>query len=234
MLRHMRYPGGKGKCFQRLINLMPVHEVYIESHLGGGAVMRNKRPAKHNIGVDLDPEVLQRWNGTEVSNVQLVNEDACMYLSRFPFSGSELVYVDPPYLPWTRRRQRIYRCDYSVEDHVALLDLLCTLPCAVMISGYDSELYDDLLSGWRKATFDAKTHVEVRRESVWMNYAEPVVLHDARYLGANFRERQQIRRRQATIRRRVLAMPATERTEFMRWMNETFGSAQEGICKARA
>ncbi|MBS0352463.1 MAG: DNA adenine methylase, partial [Proteobacteria bacterium] len=48
----MSYPGGKGKCYQRLINLMPPHETYIETHLGSGAVLRNKRPAKTTIGID--------------------------------------------------------------------------------------------------------------------------------------------------------------------------------------
>lgn len=30
----MNYHGGKGGVFQKLINLMPPHEVYIETHLG--------------------------------------------------------------------------------------------------------------------------------------------------------------------------------------------------------
>jgi len=32
----------------------PPHEVYIEPFLGGGAIMRQKRPALLNIGLDLD------------------------------------------------------------------------------------------------------------------------------------------------------------------------------------
>lgn len=56
-----RYPGGKGGVFQRLINLMPSHEVYIESHLGGGAVMRNKRPAERNMGIEIDLKVIKQW-----------------------------------------------------------------------------------------------------------------------------------------------------------------------------
>jgi len=32
----MRYLGGKGKTYQRIINLMPPRRVYIETHLGGG------------------------------------------------------------------------------------------------------------------------------------------------------------------------------------------------------
>ena len=57
----MRYPGGKGKTYQHIINLMPSHDVYIETHLGSGAVMRHKKPAKKNIGIDADASVLASW-----------------------------------------------------------------------------------------------------------------------------------------------------------------------------
>jgi len=58
MLPAMTYPGGKNGSgvYQTIINLMLPHEVYIEPFLGGGAVMRQKRPALLNIGIDLDPE----------------------------------------------------------------------------------------------------------------------------------------------------------------------------------
>ena len=56
------YPGGKGTSFRHLINLMPKHDTYIETHLGGGAVMRNKKPAKRNIGIDIDSSVIQKWS----------------------------------------------------------------------------------------------------------------------------------------------------------------------------
>jgi DNA adenine methylase len=232
----MRYPGGKGKSYQHLINLMPEHEVYIECFLGGGAVMRHKRPARRSIGVDLDAAALARWSqaGIEVPRLELVHADAIGFLQRYPFNGSEVVYADPPYLPEVRRRPRIYRHEYTREDHVALLETLRSLPCAVVISGYDSELYRALLAGWRHVTFRAKTHVDVREESVWMNYPEPAALHDARFLGSSFRERQQIQRRLATLRRRVQAMPRAERSEFMRWMNDQFGFQGEVSCKAHA
>jgi hypothetical protein len=59
----MGYPGGKSGpgVYHRLINLMPPHPVYCEPFLGGGAVMRLKRPAAYNIGVDLDAEVIASW-----------------------------------------------------------------------------------------------------------------------------------------------------------------------------
>ena len=36
----MTYPGGKGGngFYQKIINLIPPHDVYIETHLGGGAI----------------------------------------------------------------------------------------------------------------------------------------------------------------------------------------------------
>jgi DNA adenine methylase len=42
-----------GLC-QAIIALMPPHDTYIESHLGGGAIMKRKPPALRNIGIDLN------------------------------------------------------------------------------------------------------------------------------------------------------------------------------------
>jgi hypothetical protein len=57
------YPGGKSGSgvYQRIINLMPPHEVYIEPFLGGGAILKRKRPARLNIGIDLDADVIAAW-----------------------------------------------------------------------------------------------------------------------------------------------------------------------------
>ncbi len=43
-----------GLC-QAIIATMPRHDTHIESHLGGGAIMKRKPPALKNIGIDLDP-----------------------------------------------------------------------------------------------------------------------------------------------------------------------------------
>lgn len=223
----MRYPGGKGKCYQRLINLMPPHQTYIESHLGAGAVLRHKKPAARNIGVDVDPAVHGAWAGHSVEGLELVQGDALGYLSSFNYDGTELIYADPPYLAQTRRRSKIYRFEYDQAQHEQLLSTLSKVPCNVMISGYDSALYNEALQGWRKVTFMAKTHTDVREECVWMNYAAPDELHDSRYLGDTFRERQTIARRQSRLRDRVAAMDPVERSDFLHWITQTYGSAQE-------
>ena len=57
----MTYPGGKANIYQWLINHIPPHQTFISTHLGNCAVMRFKRPAQLNIGLDLDSEVIEMW-----------------------------------------------------------------------------------------------------------------------------------------------------------------------------
>jgi hypothetical protein len=229
--RFMRYPGGKGKCYQHLINLMPKHSTYIESHLGGGAILRHKKPASRNVGIDIDSRVLDRWKDLAPAYAELVNCDAVDYLKAFSFTGSELVYCDPPYQPETRRGGRLYRHEYTKIDHERLLAVLTSLPCMVMISGYANSLYTERLPHWRTHTFMAKSHTDLREETVWMNFAEPAALHDARFRGEDFRQRQGIQRRRQTLHRRVHAMDKQERVDLIQWMATAFHDEfQEAAC----
>lgn len=193
----MRFPGGKFRCYQKLINLIPSHRVYIETHLGGGAVLRHKAPSEVNIGVDCDPAVIGEFDGRFDSRFRFINARAEDFLAGYSFAGDELVYSDPPYWPASRRSCRSpYRHDYGEEEHVRLVRLLRKLPCRVMLSGYGNATYDELLRGWRKQVFMGTSHTGRREETVWLNF-EPAVLHDTRFLGETFRDRQAIKRKRA-------------------------------------
>src|SRR6185369_7573629 len=98
----MRYPGGKGKTYQHIINLMPPHQVYIETHLGGGAVLRHKKPAARNFAIEVDERPLHSWTEVPGLEVEFVHGRAEDFLAAYSFTGQELVYVDAPYLPETR------------------------------------------------------------------------------------------------------------------------------------
>ena len=112
------------------------------------------------------------------------------------FVEIELVYADPPYHPCTRRRAHIYAHDYSVKDHERLLTLLVSLPCMVILVLATPTAYTTTLSrGWRTRTFHAKTHTEMREETLWFNFEPPQILHDGRYIGRDFRARQTTKRR---------------------------------------
>lgn len=223
----MGYPGGKGKTYQHLINLMPPHPVYIEAFLGGGAVMNHKAPASRNIGIDLDEQALDCWQPAGEGHYELCRTDAVTYLQSFPFQGSEVVYCDPPYLPETRRRARVYRHDFTRADHERLLDTLLELPCKVLISGYDSALYDQKLRGWQQKHFRSKTHVETVNEVVWFNYTPPDQLHDPRFLGQTAHQRQTVKRRRQRLQDKIQAMPEIERHAFLQWIETTYGPVSQ-------
>jgi DNA adenine methylase len=214
----MRYDGGKGLSYREIVNLMPRHDKYIETHLGGGAVMRHKRPAKHQTGIDLNPSVISNWQRKWPNLCRTINGDAVAFLRDRRLDSNTLIYVDPPYHPDTRRRPRVYRFDYTIGDHERLLECLTALPCKILISGYPSALYESRLSGWSVHRFFARTHVDTREECVWFNFPKPLILHDDRYLGADFREREIIRRRQDRLRRRIGRLPAAERASLHGWL----------------
>src|SRR5438132_2245977 len=154
----MRYLGSKAAsgAYQAIIAAMPAHDTYIETHLGSGAVMKCKPLAGRSIGIDIDSEVIERFGS--MTGVELYHGDAVAFLRQFDYAsaGRVLVYADPPYLHSTRTSRKRYTHEYSINDHRVLLYLLRELSLAgvaVMLSGYPSSLYDDLLSDWRTLEF---------------------------------------------------------------------------------
>ena len=219
----MNYPGGKGLSFQKFINLMPPHDVYIETHLGGGSIIRKKRPAKRNIAIELNPDVIRKWNETEQFDFDLIHGDALAYLSQYSFKGNELLYCDPPYLRATRRSQKkIYKYDYTVEQHIEFLEFIKSLPCQVMISGYHSDLYESTLSDWHVHTFQTTIRQKNATEWIWMNYKPPVELHDYRYLGSDYRERYRLKEKVKRWTKRLETMPILEQQALMHAMQTRY------------
>jgi DNA adenine methylase len=211
----MAYPGGKGRLFQRIISMMPPHEIYIETHLGGGAVMRHKTPAATNIGIDIDPSVISHAAAWRIPGLQLHNCDAIEFLAQFKANDKTLLYVDPPYLATTKKNRRYYQFEYSVENHIELLRCLCRLSCLVMISGYDSQLYTSELSDWNRAELINITHAGRRKELLWSNFEPTSLLHDYHTVGDSFRDRQRIKRKIDRWTKRLEIMPSVERNAII-------------------
>jgi hypothetical protein len=170
--------------------------------------MQRKPAALHNIAIDLDREALRAFKCDYP--IEKVHGCAHDFLSRYNFRGSELVYCDPPYLHYTRTSSRRYPFDYEQKDHIKLLEQLKRLPCSVMISGYPSHLYDELLTDWGRLELQVMNHKGVRTEKLWFNFT-PDRVHWSRYAGKNFTDRQRIKRKAESWGRRYQALPRAER-----------------------
>ena len=211
----MTYPGGKNGSgvYQQIINLIPPHDTYIEPFLGSGTIMRLIRPARASIGIDIDADVIAELRQSQTPDLTLIATDGIKYLEETLFFPDTFIYCDPPYLFSTRSSSRaIYAHELDNAGHARLLLAIKALDCMVMVSGYPNAIYDDALSTWRTHTFMTTNrgggHVT---EKLWMNYPAPAALHDYRYLGSNFRERERLTRIKKRWTARLQAMPALER-----------------------
>lgn len=201
---------------QAIISQMPPHDLYIETHLGTGAVLRAKPPAARSIAIERDPQTLLDF--PPPAGVEVVNGCAHEFLRGFDMAcaGRVLVYADPPYVNATRSSTKRYRFDYQDPDHVELLGLLSSLPpnVYVILSGYPSALYSELLPGWRTLEFQVMTRGGPRTECLWMNF-EAGRVQWAAHAGANFTERQRIKRKADRWQRNYAKLPAGERLAIL-------------------
>ena len=122
--------------------------------------------------------------------VQIEHDDFRKIIPRYDTPGT-LFYLDPPYVPSTRRNGG-YKHEMTVEDHEDLLKLIINIRGKVMLSGYNNDLYKSYLDGregWHRIDYKTACHAvgrtrnsglqgkgmallkQPRTESVWMNYS---------------------------------------------------------------
>lgn len=223
------YNGGKNGngTYQQIINLIPPHKIYIEPFVGSGAVFRYKLPAVLTILNDKDPRIFKYWTNqvkTLEHSVSVYNMDALDILTLNDTGSDVFIYLDAPYLFSTRKSQRkLYTHDSGdYAFHVDMLYIAAASRNKVMISGYDSELYQEKLKGWHVHTFQAQTRQGMRTECLWMNYPAPVILHDDRYLGNNFRQREKIKMKRDRWLNRFRNLSPSVRMSILNQLNKEF------------
>lgn len=114
--------------------------------------------------------VIKRLQGVVVENIEASR------LIQTVDHKNTLFYVDPPYIPETRSSMKggtkYYRHEMSEDDHVQLLDQLIDVKGMVLLSGYDSDLYNDTLSDWEKVGFQSRAASSrgtvLRNECIWI------------------------------------------------------------------
>ena len=124
-----------------------------------------------------------------IATVSLECLDALDVIRRYGSHQGVLIYADPPYLESVRAkhiRGTVRGAQYKHElrtddDHRELAEALSECAAAVVLSGYDSPLYDGLYDGWHRAELSAQAGNGIARgrtEVLWSNRPFPVAQLD--------------------------------------------------------
>ncbi len=204
------YDGGKGASgtYQTLINYIPPHTDYVEPFAGSGTIARYKKVADVTFLFDLDKDVITHWkrwivqSPNRVMQFRTLNKcgiDFLESLADYPamFFGKTLfIFIDPPYLRETRKQKApLYKHELTKEEHIRILTGIKNSPHSIMITAYENDLYNKYLKDWNQIPFYNQTHQGRVKEMMYINYEVPDILHDYRYLGIDFTDRQRIKRK---------------------------------------
>jgi len=114
--------------------------------------------------------VVQRLKHSEGSHIVQIENKNAFELIKNHNEYNTLIYADPPYVLKTRNG-RIYKHEFTDEDHRYLLDILRKHKGPVVISGYKNEIYDVTLNDWFRYEISARTEAQkIKIEVLWCNY----------------------------------------------------------------
>ncbi|HFQ5074299.1 TPA: DNA adenine methylase [Vibrio vulnificus] len=110
-----------------------------------------------------------------LKGVHIENRDAAKCM--LSHDGLEtLHYIDPPYLKYTRKLNSakvVYQHEMTDSEHEELLKATLKLEGMAIISGYDSDLYNDYLASFQKVTkksrISAGRGTGIRTECLWIS-----------------------------------------------------------------
>ncbi|MGI5947748.1 MAG: DNA adenine methylase [Lachnospiraceae bacterium] len=106
----------------------------------------------------------ERLNGVQIENLPAVE-----LIERYD-TGDVFIYADPPYLHETRKKY-LYKHEMQDSEHEELLKILIRHPGKILLSGYENDMYNDMLTGWNKVHKTTRAEAGRKRtETLWMNY----------------------------------------------------------------
>ena len=105
-----------------------------------------------------------------LKKAQIECRDAIKLIGDYNFEDC-LIYADPPYLKEKRQRS-YYRYEmYKEDEHIRLLKALLKHQGSVVLSGDDTELYNDYLHNWNKLSFSTVAQGGlIREECIYFNF----------------------------------------------------------------
>lgn len=147
------------------------------SYVGGNSrVIKPER--KFSLFESIFKEIMEASQLLRRSIIE--NQDAIDIINRYKDNKYALIYCDPPYVHGTREGKDAYTYEMVDEDHVKFIDAVKAASCAVAISGYNNELYDEAFSDWNKKEWKQNMSANnsrvaassKRTEVLWMNYGQ--------------------------------------------------------------
>ncbi len=150
----------------------------VRSHMGFGSNSLNKRNGFRAHSNRRSTTPAQDWRNLPDSLGAIVERLAGVVIENRAATAVMLAqdgpdtlhYCDPPYLPETRDKGGDYRHEMSETDHAALLIFLRGLRGHVILSGYPSALYDEMLPGWERIDRPALADgARARTECLWLS-----------------------------------------------------------------
>lgn len=114
-----------------------------------------------------------RLLGGKKNLVQIENRNAFTLIAKYN-SPDVLMYLDPPYLMETRKSGKLYANEMEDQQHIQMLEIIKSSKAKIILSGYDNQLYDQMLPSWEKdSTWSKTTSTQMAKETIWMNYDMP-------------------------------------------------------------
>lgn len=109
------------------------------------------------------------WAAERLKQAQIENLPAVELLKRYD-TEDVFIYLDPPYLHETRKNY-LYKHEMTNAEHIVLLEMIKHHPGKILISGYENDMYNAILTGWNRAYMNTQAEFGFKRtETVWFNY----------------------------------------------------------------
>ena len=110
----LKYPGSKGNIVSDLIQLLPVHKVYLEPYFGSGTLFFCKEPAAIETINDMDSDIVNLFKVIRDAPVSLANSLIATPYSREVYDNSYEYREDvPPRLVLKPIYQSVKKCMQS-------------------------------------------------------------------------------------------------------------------------
>ena len=165
------YDMSNGDCIER------ARKTLVRFHQSFGTSNSSKNSWR-NVQTYGGPRCATMWNYLpdliidcceRLKNAQIENIDGVELIKRYNHPDT-LIYCDPPYLQ-SLRKKNMYAHELGDERHIELLDALKQSKSKIILSGYDNEIYNEMLYDWRTDTKQTTAQMGLHRtEKIWMNF----------------------------------------------------------------